>query len=303
MDHIYCSIFPEAGVAVPQKELHFSEIIEDIKSEKYAILVTEIRDNIKNKEVKDKLKKKLYGFTPSATFSPRRAINNVQGYNGMVVIDLDEVHTLNKAKYLKLLLSQDPYVTFAFVSPSFGVKVFIQTGNKDPKKHYLAFKTCFERIALYQKFTTFKIDPSGKDVSRLCFVSYDPEIYFNKSAEILAIDHSLELELSDFRSVGIVAVQVGSTDSKKLYKRALAMIKKSKVGGFVAGNRNNYVYCLACLCNEFAIPEETAIDYICQNYPSLGYKETKDTIHSAYKHHNGKFGSKNDYSNNQNSLF
>ena len=55
MDHIYCSIFPEAGVAVPQKELHFSEIIEDIKSEKYAILVTEIRDNIKNKEVKDKL--------------------------------------------------------------------------------------------------------------------------------------------------------------------------------------------------------------------------------------------------------
>lgn len=44
----------------------------------------------------------------------------------------------------------------------------------------------FKAVANYLSFTyNIKVDQSGKDVSRACFLSYDPTAFINKRHQIL----------------------------------------------------------------------------------------------------------------------
>lgn len=299
MDYIVCNIFPRADIGKAYITEHFINIFTDIKEGKYAESINAIRAQ-KEKKERDLLKKKIPGFTPSAIFSERRAILNVKEYTGLIVIDIDNISE-SKADFLKMLLIKDPYVAACFISPSYGLKVFIITNCKNKDEHNLAWETCANYISQYQKYVQFKVDPSGKDVSRLCFISYDPTAFMNLNAQMLDIDYSLLLKEEEFSIVSNRKTEYYNTNGKKLFESALKMIKKSKAGRFVAGNRNNYIFVLSCLCNELGIPNDMALAFISERYSSLGMKEIKTTVNSAYKK-TQNFGIKNN-SSNQGGLF
>jgi hypothetical protein len=76
----------------------------------------------------------------------------------------------------KLILSKNSYTDVFFVSPSgHGIKLFVQvtSGIEDHSIAYLQVQ------AHYEKLTGLKADPSCKDITRLCFVSYNPKLYTN----------------------------------------------------------------------------------------------------------------------------
>jgi hypothetical protein len=77
----------------------------------------------------------------------------------------------------------DPHIIAAFVSPSGrGMKVIvaIPAGAED---HALAFESVKSYLATYD----LEADESGKDVSRLCFLSHDPEVHYAPDAVELPI--------------------------------------------------------------------------------------------------------------------
>ena len=84
---------------------------------------------------------------------------------------------------LRQTLCQDPHVVYCFLSPSReGLKLGVRI---EPIADDVAYKHAWGVVAathLDRYGVTW--DPSGKDVSRLCYVSYDPDCYVNLQAEV-----------------------------------------------------------------------------------------------------------------------
>ena len=127
-----------------------------------------------------KSKKNLPAFTTSGKFSKRNA-NGLLDHSGIIQIDIDKVE--NPAE-LRDKLIQDKHICAAFISPSGkGVKCLLLT-LADPTKHKAAFNTAENYL---KDHYNVEIDKACKDVSRLCFVSYDADLRTNPDAIPLPI--------------------------------------------------------------------------------------------------------------------
>ncbi|MBT4288600.1 MAG: hypothetical protein HOD92_14840, partial [Deltaproteobacteria bacterium] len=113
----------------------------------------------------------------------------------------------------------------------------------------------------YEGLLGVEIDPSGKDVTRLCFFSFDPDLYLNSESKAFPVNLDKANHIQNFQK------QVDLTNSKTTY---------------YVGNRNSYVHALACNCNRSSIPEAIALGLIQQNY-DLDPSEIKTSVRSAYK--------------------
>jgi hypothetical protein len=122
------------------------------------------------------LKKKLPAVTWSGTFS-RRANEALMEYIGLLCVDLDDLGA--KLSLVREKLLGSPHVWALFLSPSgAGLKVIFRV-PADAAKHLGSF-LAVERHVL--KLTSIQIDQSGKDLARLCFLSFDPDLYHNPDA-------------------------------------------------------------------------------------------------------------------------
>jgi Protein of unknown function (DUF3987)/VirE N-terminal domain len=133
-------------------------------------------DYKKAKLAVDALKKQLPAVTWSGTFS-KRANDALIDHSGLLCADLDSLNGELASVREKLLTS--PYLWALFVSPSGdGLKAVFRV-PADAAKHAGSFRAV-ERLVL--ELTGIQIDQSGKDAARLCFMSYDPDIYANPDA-------------------------------------------------------------------------------------------------------------------------
>lgn len=294
MDHAVCNIFESGNYSTVTSEKHFYSVLEEISNGTYKDNIEKLRANLGVKDVYAKIKKMLPSFTPCGTFTGNRLITNINQYNGIVPIDFDGINNSDKANYLKLLLSRDMYICAAFISPSFGVKAFMQTNCFDPKYHRYAFEVCRDYIeSKYSSFLEFKVDKSGKDITRLCFLSYDPTIHINTAYETVEVDWEEMKQLEEFRIVENRKVsEFTETNVVKIIEFCIKGVNASSVGRYGKGNRNNWIYSLARSCNTFGVDENAALNYIAGRYTSLGYEETKQCVHSAYSKNRQEFATK-----------
>lgn len=120
----------------------------------------------------EKQKTELPLATICGVFSQRK-ISGLVEPSGFICIDIDDV---NPAE-VKAKLATDKYTFAAWVSV--GGKGVAAVFRINPKKHAESFEGLQEYL-----FTQHSIivDPSGRDVSRARFVSYDEDIYINEGA-------------------------------------------------------------------------------------------------------------------------
>lgn len=158
----------------PKEVVELSIILDEIKSGKWKEKVEACRGDLKRKD-------KLPTFTPTGVFT-HRSLAGLQEYNGIICLDVDHVENPEDLKNITQSLD---YVHAAFITPSYkGLKVIIKT--EATKENY---KEAEEQIA--QKFlrdTGFSRDNRCKDIARIQFVSYDPDLYYNENSIILPID-------------------------------------------------------------------------------------------------------------------
>lgn len=145
----------------------------------------------RNKEAYDAIKSKLPAFVPHRFDGTGRRLQNLSDYSGIVVLDLDGLTTLEAETVRDTVFSKSEYCLLAFLSPSGrGVKALIATNATDKAKAHDTFKAVTDYFAplvseLLGKAVPF--DPSGKDAPRLCYLSFDPQLYFNADAVKFAI--------------------------------------------------------------------------------------------------------------------
>ncbi|MDB4341863.1 hypothetical protein OAA59_01480 [bacterium] len=148
----------------------------------YNKALTETNTATQAKKAISKLKCNLPGILWSGRFSERKA-SAIEKYSGLLVMDLDDL-TDAAIRTAREQLQADQFVWACFLSPSgTGLKVLFRT-PKDPQSHKAAWQAAANHI---KKLTRLDADSSGKDLARLCFVSFDPNLYRNPTASELPV--------------------------------------------------------------------------------------------------------------------
>jgi len=248
-----------------------SFVLERVRDGKHKDLISSIRKE-KDKTKRNDLKKELPAICFSGTFS-KRSDDAILEHSGLICLDFDGYESEQSMLSDKDLVSSDPHVMSAFISPSGnGLKVIIKI-PAEIENH----KRYFD--ALGEHFGSDKFDISTKNVSRVCYESYDPDIYINMDSEVWN-----KMADYDYRPVDRLKDKptIPITDDNKIIEILIKWWTKKYP--MVEGQRNNNAFILAAALNEYGINKSLA-EYVLNNYASNGFSHTeiKTTIDSAYR--------------------
>lgn len=129
--------------------------------------------------------------TPCGTFS-RRSGKYFLSPSGLVIVDLDHFRSYRETEEMRRVLHDDPLLrpVLTFISPSgLGVKAFVPTHHLSTATGGKQITECMSWAMQYVETayntetsvfpeTKTKVDFSGKDLVRSCFLSHDPEALF-----------------------------------------------------------------------------------------------------------------------------
>ena len=166
------------------KEFKLDQVISWIKEGrgKFSDNIKAVRSALANndKELADTHKRKLPAVMFSGTFE-KRSSKHLKVHSGILCLDFD--HLDNPRKHLDEL-RYDPHIIASFVSPSGqGIKVLMAI-EQDEQKHLESFRSCEQYMRMVY---SLDVDQSGKDVSRLCFLSCDEQMHYSEEAVPLPI--------------------------------------------------------------------------------------------------------------------
>jgi hypothetical protein len=176
-------------------EISLQEALSKIRNGCFKTEVEELRTLLYqgSKDQYDERKKELLAFTVQGTFKNKRDSEHIKDYNKLIILDIDKIDT-DQIDVLKQKASLDTHTYACFKSPSNqGLKIIVPV-NSNKENH----KEAFEQVAkFYEKSLKVEIDSSGKDVSRLCFYSYDPDLKINENVEVFSVEVSKEVQYVD----------------------------------------------------------------------------------------------------------
>ena len=169
----------------PAQTIPLAQALEHIRHGTYRQQIAGLRHalNLHGKPFYDGAKKQLDAYTFAGTFHQTRTKQHLLTHSGLVHLDFDGVTDVARAK---AVLCVGPTVAYIFLSPSgLGLKVGVHVPLVADD---LAYKHAWQHIAdALEQHTGLVADPSGKDISRLCFVSWDPDMYINLDADVFPI--------------------------------------------------------------------------------------------------------------------
>jgi hypothetical protein len=248
------------------KKVEVQKVLQQIQKGYWKNQIDDIRYQIQNGNSKkaSEIKSNLPAITISATFKERRKIDCVDKYSGLLHLDYDK---LENAEEVKTNLISIPYTYSAFISPSGnGVKVLVKCDN-DISSHKSAFNSLRD---YYDKIVGVQSDKSVKDITRLCFVSYDHDLYLNENSEVF------KYKTSTLDQVDLPWIWNFTSNKHE----------------FVVGNRNNFVHSFACNANRYGIDISDTTNFA-YSYSEASFpeKEIELTVKSAYENNVNENGS------------
>jgi succinate dehydrogenase flavin-adding protein (antitoxin of CptAB toxin-antitoxin module) len=256
-----------------------NKILERIKEGASKELVKKIRLE-KNKAERNEFKKLLPAICFSGQFT-KRADNSLSQHSGLICLDFDGYQKQKELLQDKEALSKNKYVYCVFISPSGnGLKVLVKI-PKDPDNHTNYFNS------LEKHFNSAYFDKTSKNLSRVCYESYDPLLFINPNASIWdTIEEAAYTEVNKNRDKLTIPI----TDENKIVE-ILVKWWHNKYP-MIEGQRNQNAYILAMAFNDFGINKSLA-SYVLNQYATEDFsiKEIAITIDSAYKN-TANFGTK-----------
>jgi hypothetical protein len=249
-----------------------SKIIERIKEGSSKELILKIR-NSKDKEEKDSYKRNLPSILFSGEFKERNG-NGLKTHSGLMVVDFDKYPTPESMNIHLEELKKINHFVLLFISPSGnGIKGVLKVSNKLNKEtHPKIFK------AFQNKFKLDYFDIANSNIDRVCFESYDQNIYVNFEAK----EFDSEIFDTGFTFSEKVPVLAINDESQIIEKIMAFNFQKD----FQDGEKNNFILDLAGQFCEYGVSQGTAEGYIYNKFIAGNCKDEKgklNAIKSAYK--------------------
>ena len=245
-------------------------ILDRIREGSSRELVNEIRSE-KDKTKRNVLKQSLPAVCFSGVFS-KRLDSSLTTHSGLICLDFDGYKSSKDMLQEKQRLSQDKFVFSVFISPSGnGLKVLVKIpGIPDNHKKYFN--------SLEKHFNSSYFDKTSKNISRVCYESYDPLIHINDLSslwdKIEEMEYQEVIKHKDRPTIPI-------SNENKIVE--ILLVWWDKKYGMKSGERNNNIYILASAFNDFGVNQNLA-EYVMSNYASESFpsSEIQRTIDSAY---------------------
>jgi hypothetical protein len=248
-----------------------NKILERIKDGATKDVVKRIRAE-KDKAQRNEIKKLLPAICFSGTFT-KRADNALVDHSGLICLDFDGYAKQKELLQDKENFTKSKYVFSVFISPSGnGLKVLVKI-PADPENHTNYFNS------LERHFNSPYFDKTSKNISRVCYESYDPLIHINDNSSVWTlIEDAQYTEVSRSRDAPTIPI----TDENKIVEILVKWWTKKYP--MVEGQRNQNCYILAVAFNDFGVNKSLA-SYILNQYatPDFTISEIATTIDSAYK--------------------
>ncbi len=234
----------------------------------------------KRKPERQELKKQLPAICFSGTFNKRTDASLIE-HSGLICLDFDGYDKQKELLQDKESLSKNKYVFSVFISPSGnGLKVLVKI-PADAENHTMYFNS------LEKYFNSPYFDKTSKNLSRVCYESYDPLIAINENSSIWdTIEEPEYTEVSKTRDKATIPI----TDENKIVEILVKWWEKKYP--MSEGQRNQNAYVLAMAFNDFGINKSLA-SYVLNQFASddFSIREIGTTIDSAYRH-TANFGTK-----------
>ena len=243
------------------------EILETLKDGSNKSKIAAIRKET-DKDKRNKLKAGLKSICFSGEFSYRSAKNCIK-HSGFACLDFDDIVEPEK---FRDTLKTNEYIYSAFVSPSGnGVKAVFKIPAEiaNHKKYYEAMCETFDA----------KLDTKTKDISRVCYESYDADLWINKSSKTW----ELKKDFTEVTRNNKYPVHFQITDTTKKVDVIIKWFNKKFT--LEAGSRNNNLFKLACGLNKAGLQSAEALGMF-KSFYSVGLEESemKSIIAVSYTH-------------------
>jgi hypothetical protein len=169
-------------------------VLDSIRSDRWRAQIEALRQLPASE--RGAAKRELPAVLFSGAFTERK-LDGLEAHSGVICLDFDGLPDCAAAR---ASIEADAHVLACFVSPSGnGLKVLIPVAPipQSAAEHEMAWRVCAARA---ESAWGLSVDASGKDVSRLCFVSHDPQLHVNAAAQPLSVDYDSPAPESDFNT-------------------------------------------------------------------------------------------------------
>jgi len=253
--------------------------IERIKTGKSRELVEKIRQE-NDKAGRNLLKKGLPAILFSGKFSARND-DSLEVHSGIICCDFDGFEDEWEMLEYRHKMINDPYTYSVFTSPSGdGLKVLVKIPT-DKVNH----RNYFESLMEYYNDSHF--DKSCKNESRICYESYDADIFVNENSQVFNTLKNKDYEQYEYKKV---KPYIKLEDECEIIRRLCSWWERRY--GMVEGQKNNNLYILSASLSDFGF-SITDAEEVCLRYDEGGKEEEiRAIVRSAYNLNKSNFGSK-----------
>ncbi|HPI44289.1 MAG TPA: VapE family protein [Tenuifilaceae bacterium] len=251
------------SVLSKQKEadIPIEALIFDIKNGKYAKQIFKIRAESDKRE-RENQKKKLPASTISCTTKGSHKASDVNTHSGLLQVDIDEVNP-SEALNLKVELAKDPYIYSCFLSPSEKLKSIIRI-VPDIKLQTLQAESA---ATYFKERYKVNIDKACKDITRMMYVSYDKDLYYNPDSVVF--DKTL---ISQPRTINFNQQQLDAVF-------IIEEIEKKKTD--ITGNYEDWIKIIFSLIQIFGNECKEYIHRVSSYYSGYSYLDTEKQINAC----------------------
>ncbi|MCP4393208.1 MAG: hypothetical protein GY804_02920 [Alphaproteobacteria bacterium] len=173
------NIFKNAADNNPEHKITLFKFLEAVKNGKWREEIQYMRklNTEHGKKACDEPKKLLPAVSFSGTFSGRRVSDELDIHSGLVQIDIDDCEDIAATRKH---FETDPHIAFVFLSPR---GTGIKAGLKIPRDKDVQKAIHEQARKHFGYINNEQWDSKVKDPARICFVSYDENLYINENAE------------------------------------------------------------------------------------------------------------------------
>lgn len=249
---------------IPDENINIQELLKELCKQTTKTLIDKIR-TIEDKKERNKIKKYLPYVTISGVFEKRNA-DFITTQSGYAAIDIDCIEN-NTVEDYKKIFGKDKYVHLIFTSPSGnGLKLIIKL-IKSKEEFGRRVSNFYDYLTRQYNIKIDTFDTVTKDISRACYLSYDPDYIYNPESVVFeGIDVKCEMS-------AVLGVKKDNSRSAVEYREIIKLLYIGKSKEQIYKELENFQKWQESTEAYRTHTYHKAVDYVEHNKPSGDYKE------------------------------
>jgi hypothetical protein len=249
------------------------EVLSEIRNGTWKGLIEKLNSYEYDSPEQKEYKETLPGIAWSGIFT-YRSDKKIQQHSGLVCLDFDKIPE-DQFQTFRDQLRKDEYTYSLFRSSRMvGLKCIVRI-PPEIENHRKYFD------ALKEYFDSPYFDSSCINESRLCFVSYDPDLFFNPDSEVWNIKKEFDEPETEIESTEEAPQPLPTDEQSKTIFKKLIKWELNKNNIYEDGKKYKFLLSLLSACNRFGLKEEIAVDLTYTNfkdYPGTEYVKKEDFL-------------------------